>query len=142
MDESGMFSGYASVFGELDNHNDVILPGAFEHTLLERHFGRNVKLLWQHEQKEPIGFFVKILEDEHGLYVEGKILLEVQKGREAYELLKSGAVGGLSIGYNVVDYSIDTETGIRLIKQVDLFEISLVTFPANEAAGVLEVKDA
>lgn len=137
---TGIFSGYASVFGFVDNHMDVIIPGAFKNSLAEKSTGRDIKLLWQHDAAEPIGRFDTIREDEMGLYVEGQLLLEVQRGREAYSLMKSGAISGLSIGYNVKDSSIEPSTGVRMISELDLFEISLVTFPANELAQVAEVK--
>jgi HK97 family phage prohead protease len=138
LSEDGTFTGYASVFNVVDAQKDVIRRGAFRRTLLER--GGEVKLLWQHKIDEPIGLFTKIFEDSHGLYVEGKLLLSVQRGEEAYALLKSGAINGMSIGYSVVDAEYDNTSGIRLISAVDLYEISLVTFPANEAATVNSVK--
>ena len=137
---TGVFSGYASVFGFVDNQLDVILPGAFENTLAEKNNGRDIKMLWQHDAAEPIGCFDTIREDDKGLFVQGQLLLEVQRGREAYNLLKSGVIKGLSIGYNVVQSNIDPQTGVRMISELDLFEISLVTFPANELAQVAEVK--
>jgi len=139
LNENGKFKGYASVFDVMDNHMDVVVKGAFINTLKTK---KDIKLLWQHKADEPIGIFTEIREDEKGLYVEGQLLLDVQRANEAYALLKSGAIDGLSIGYSVKDYEIDDETGIRILKEVDLWEISLVTFPANEAAGVVAVKSA
>ena len=136
----GYFAGYASMFDYVDNHMDVVIHGAFERTLQENKTGKEIKLLWQHDVCEPIGYFTTVKEDNHGLYVEGYLHQEVQKGREAYALLKSGAVKGLSIGYKVRDYSVDHKSGIRIINDLDLYEISLVTFPANEMAKVTEVK--
>lgn len=136
--EEGRFAGYASVFGVTDNQKDMMLPGAFVKSLQQP--ARDIKLLWQHRMDEPIGRFERIFEDEKGLYVEGRLLLGVARAREAYELLRSGAVGGLSIGYKPVAYDFDETSGTRLLKEVDLFEISLVTFPANEAAQVTVVK--
>jgi len=140
LNEAGYFSGYASVFGELDNHKDVIMHGAFSDTLDTKNEALDVKLLWQHNAAEPVGVFDLIREDSYGLYVEGHLLLDVARAKEAYSLLRSGAVKGLSIGYKVRKASLDPETGIRLIKALDLFEISLVTFPANELALISEVK--
>lgn len=137
---TGLFSGYASIFGFVDNQLDLVLPGAFENTLDDKNGGRDIKLLWQHDMAEPIGYFDKIAEDERGLYVQGCLLLDVQKGREAYSLMKAGAVSGLSIGYNTVQSNLDPQTGIRMIAELDLYEVSLVTFPANELAQVAEVK--
>lgn len=138
--DTGYFAGYASMFDYIDSQMDVVLHGAFERTLAENAEGRDIKLLWQHDPKEPVGYFTNIIEDNHGLYVEGYIQQEVQKGKEAYALLKSGAVRGLSIGYNVKNYNVDHKTGIRIINDLDLFEISLVTFPANDMAKIIEVK--
>lgn len=140
---NGVFTGYASVFNVVDNHNDVILKGAFEGTIRNmNHSKTRVKLLWQHDTKEPVGVFNVIKEDEQGLFVEGKLLLDLVKGREVYTLLKSGAIEGLSIGYNPTNFSYDEVTGVRYISDIDLREISLVTFPANEQAKVMSVKDS
>lgn len=138
--EDGSFAGYASVFNVLDSHQDIMMQGAFRRTLLERK--GKVKLLWQHDFSAPIGTFTCIREDSKGLYVEGKLLLDVQRGGEAHSLLKAGAMNGLSIGYTVVDYAYDDKAGARLLKDVDLWEISLVTFPANESATITRVKSA
>ncbi|MDX1949586.1 MAG: HK97 family phage prohead protease [Rickettsiales bacterium] len=132
----GVFTGYASVYNIIDNHDDVILPFAFSDSLMREN---NIKLLWQHRADEPIGIITHIEEDEMGLFVEGKLLLEVERAREAYALLKSGVLRGLSIGFRVTDFEIN-ESNIRLIKSADLFEISLVTFPANESAKITSVK--
>jgi len=138
--EDGRFAGYASVFDMVDNQKDLMMKGAFARTLKA---GANaVKMLWQHQQGEPIGVFEKIFEDAYGLYVEGRLLLDVQKAREAHALLKAGAVSGLSIGYSPVRYKIDAETGVRMLAEVELFEVSLVTFPANNAATVTVVKSS
>ncbi|MBM3617643.1 MAG: HK97 family phage prohead protease [Alphaproteobacteria bacterium] len=138
IDDKGNFAGYASVFGVVDNQNDMMLEGAFAATLLDgKH---NVKLLWQHNMDEPIGVFTLLREDARGLYVEGRLLLEVQRAKEAHALLKAGAIAGLSIGYVPVRYRIDPLTGVRLLEEVALYEISLVTFPANAEANVHAVK--
>ncbi len=140
IDESGHFAGYASVFDIVDNQKDIMIKGAFASTLKKGISA--IKLLWQHRQDEPIGVFEKIFEDAVGLYVEGRILLEVKKGKEAFMLLKSGAVTGLSIGYSPVRYKIDAATGVRMLAEVDLFEVSIVTFPANEKSKVTVVKSS
>jgi HK97 family phage prohead protease len=93
-----------------------------------------------HDPTQPIGIWQSIREDGNGLHVEGRLALRTQKGGEAYELLKLGALTGLSIGYRVVASQIDAKRKARILTDVDLFEISLVTFPANEAARVSEVK--
>jgi uncharacterized protein len=135
--ENGYFTGYASVFDHVDKQQDIILSGAFSLAVAEP---QNVKLLWQHDVVQPIGRIEYMEEDDHGLYVEAKLLLDVQKAREAYALLTGGAIGGLSIGYNVNDSMLDYDSGIRLIRSVELYEISLVTFPANQLARVDKVK--
>ncbi len=138
--ENGGFSGYASVFDVVDSQKDIILKGAFSRAI-KAGFS-SIKLLWQHQMAQPIGYFTQMREDGRGLFVEGQLLLDVQKGREAYALLKSGAISGLSIGYNVVSSRFDEANLIRYIKEVDLFEISLVTFPANDKAVVVAVKSS
>lgn len=136
--EAGSFSGYASVFRIPDRQGDVIEPGAFAESLQKR--AGEIRLLWQHDPAEPIGIFHTIREDAVGLYVEGRILLDVQRGKEAHSLLKSGALEGLSIGYTPVRFRHDPATGHRMIEALDLWEISLVTFPANPEAGVRRIK--
>ncbi len=138
--DDGAFAGYASVFGNIDSQKDVVLKGAFKKTIAGN--GNGIKLLWQHQPDEPIGVISKMREDEFGLYMEGRLLLDVQRAREAYALLKSGAINGLSIGYTPVDYETDYKTGVRLLKQVELWEVSLVTFPANPHAVVNRLKSA
>lgn len=98
-------------------------------------------MLWQHSQDKPIGYFEVIKEDSIGLYVEGQIMLDIQQGLEAYNLIKSGSVSGLSIGYRVNDSEYDVKTGNRIIKDIDLFEISVVTFPANQYSNITYCKN-
>ena len=140
IDQQGRFAGYASVFNVVDSQRDIVLPGAFMQTVRGR--AGEIKLLWQHQQDEPIGVFDRLFEDARGLYVEGRLLLGVQRAMEAHSLLKAGAISGLSIGYSPVRYAIDAKTGVRRLSQVELWEVSLVTFPANEAANVTVVKQA
>lgn len=109
IDSEGVFSGYASVFDIIDSHNDVIINGAFSNSLHKN----NVKLLWQHQIDAPIGNITSLKEDSYGLFVEGKLLLDVKKGREAYSMLKSGAINSMSIGYSVKDAQFDDQTGLR-----------------------------
>lgn len=138
LDNTGRFAGYASVFDVVDNQRDIVLRGAFTNTLKGRI--ASIKMLWQHQQDEPIGIFDNMFEDAHGLYVEGRLLLDIQRAREAYALLKSGVIRGLSIGYSPVRYRIDAASGVRILSEVDLWEVSLVTFAANNAAVVTVVK--
>ena len=139
--EDGTFEGYGSVFNNTDLGNDVIKSGAFTKSLQERGI-RGVKLLYQHKSDMPIGVFDEIREDSHGLRVKGRLALGTTAGRDAYELLKMGALDGLSIGFRVnpKEVSFDKRNNQRIIKEVDLMEISLVTFPMNPKATVRQVK--
>lgn len=142
--EDGLFSGYGSVFGVVDSYGESVEPGAFAASLAAiQQRGRPVPVLWQHRSAQPIGIYTKLVEDDKGLYVEGKLLKDdVQQAKEAYALMSAGAVSGLSIGYYVTDDSFDEKTRVRKLKGLDLVEISLVTFPANEEARVDAVKFA
>ena len=139
--EYGKFEGYGSVFGNKDLGNDVIEKGAFAKSIRKRK-ARGVKLLYQHKSDMPIGVFDEIKEDDHGLVVKGRLALKTQAGAEAYELLKMGALDGLSIGFRVnpQEVSYDKRANKRIIKEVDLMEVSLVTFPMNPQATVRSVK--
>lgn len=135
--EHGSFEGYGAIFGNLDRDGDVVARGAFTDSLK----GRLPALLWQHNAKEPIGRFDVVREDAKGLYVKGRLSMQ-GRGREAYELLKMGALDGLSIGFVTREASRDARTGTRTITRADLMEISLVTFPANDLARISGVKQA
>lgn len=134
--EEGQIEGYGAVFGNRDSYGDIMVKGAFEDTLRNR----KPKMLWQHNMMDPIGVWDEYAEDERGLYMKGRIAIKTTKGRDAYELVKADAIDGLSIGYVTKDYAM--EGGARLLKEVDLFETSLVTMPANAAALVTSVKNA
>ena len=142
-EELGVFSGYGSIFGNKDLGNDVVVEGAFAKSI-GRKGAKAVKLLYQHRQDEPIGVFDEIVEDRRGLKVKGRLAMGTQRGREVYELMKMGALDGLSIGYRVdpkgVEY--DEKGKRRYLKSVDLMEISAVTFPMNPRARVQAVKGA
>ena len=133
----GTFTGYASIFNVVDNYGDVVLPGAFRQTLQELHI-THIKLLWQHDHKKPIGVFTKIEETVKGLLVEGKIFTDLRQGKEASMLLQSGVVDGLSIGYEIEECFYNQD--IRYIKKAKLWEVSIVTFPANETARIKDVR--
>jgi len=138
---SGTFSGYGSVYGIVDEGDDVVEPGAFSESLVVwAAKGAQPALLWQHRSAEPIGCYTAIKEDATGLFVEGKLALKTQRGAEAYELLQMKAISGLSIGFQTREDSYDQKTGIRTIKKGDLWEVSLVTFPMNDEARVSAVK--
>jgi len=131
----GSFEGYGSVFGNRDRDGDIVASGAFADSLK----GRLPALLWQHDQKAPIGTFDEVREDARGLYVKGRLAMS-GRGLEAYDLLKMGALNGLSIGFISKEASRDPVSGARTIHKADLMEVSLVTFPANELARVADVK--
>lgn len=136
--QGGSFSGYASAY-TVDQQHDIIEPGAFQKSLQGIYEDVGMpKMLWQHDPSQPIGKWESIREDTQGLYVEGRLFLELPKAKEAYVLLKERVVDGLSIGFEVVRAN-RTEKGRRL-QEVKLHEISLVTFPANGKARVHQVK--
>ena len=140
-EQEGVFSGYASTFGNVDNGNDIVAKGAFTKSLAERPANK-VKLLSQHKTDEPIGIFTEMFEDSKGLFVKGRLALGTQKGRETYELMKMGAIDGMSIGFraNPEKQTYNESKRTRTLNEVQLLEISLVTFPMNERAIVQSVK--
>jgi uncharacterized protein len=138
---NGSIAGYASVFGEVDAQRDVVAKGAFTRTLTNWKKNKGAPaMLWMHDTAEPIGVWTQMREDTRGLYVEGMLAIKTQDGADAYELLKIGAINGLSIGYTTVTSTVDSRSKIRTLTDVELFEISLVTFPANMLARVHTVK--
>lgn len=138
---NGMIAGYASVFNEIDAQNDVVAKGAFSKSLEKYKFSKSSPaMLWMHDTAEPIGVWTQLKEDKHGLHVEGKLAIKTQNGADAYELLKIGAITGLSIGYSTIKSTRDSKTKIRTLTEVELFEVSLVTFPANVLARIHTVK--
>jgi len=132
--EEGVITGYGSVFDELDSYGDRVVPGAFAESLKER----MPKMLWQHDMWEPLGRWTEAREDSKGLYLKGKLTTATTRGRDAYELIKDGALDGLSIGYRTRDYEMAGED--RLLRKVDLYEVSLVTIGANSKALISDVK--
>ncbi len=142
--ETGVFEGYASVFGVVDQVNDKIAPGAFKASLAAWRKKKSFPpLLWQHEAAAPIGAWRGMREDNHGLFVKGDLFtLDVPRAQEAYKLLKENVVTGLSIGYRAEESHIEKKSGVRVLTKVDLVEVSLVTFPANTEARVTGVKAA
>jgi hypothetical protein len=135
----GSFEGYASTFNNVDNGYDVVMPGAFTKSLQSRPASR-VKMLWQHDVTQPIGVWNHVAEDSKGLFVKGRVLREVQKGAEAYALMKEGVIDSMSIGYQTLE-SDYTTSGIRQLKELGLMEVSLVTFPMNDQATVTAMKE-
>jgi len=145
IEKDGSFSGHASVFGNVDSYRDVVMPGAFGKTLAQwKAKGTLPPLLWQHQSDKPIGPHTSMSEDGDGLMVEGQLLIDdVQQAKEAYALVKAGVIRGMSIGYDLFpdgcDY--DAENSIMKLTGIDLWENSIVTFPANDQAMVSEVKE-
>lgn len=142
--KSGEFSGYLSVFNNMDSYRDIVMPGAFAETLAEWNSkGRLPPILWQHRSGEPLGPFTKMQEDTRGLYVEGRLLIaELQRAREAHALMEHKVVSGMSIGFETIGEEVDKTNRARKLTKVKLWEGSIVTFPANEAAQVEAVKSA
>jgi hypothetical protein len=135
----GTFEGYASIFNREDMGRDVILPGAFRESLARRG-ASGVKLLFQHDANQPIGVWTALEEDHRGLYAQGRLMREVEKAREVHALMRAGALDGLSIGFRTVKGRRDRASGVRRLEKVDLWEISVVTFPLLPEARVASVK--
>ncbi|MGP9819197.1 HK97 family phage prohead protease [Salinarimonas sp. NSM] len=141
--EAGEFEGYASTFGNVDRGGDMMMAGAFLESLGRRPAGK-VKMLRDHDTRKIIGVWTEAKEDGRGLYMKGRLILDTEGGREAYALLKAGALDSLSIGYRVLADSYQRDANgrrdVRQLIKVDLMEVSLVTFPMNEAATISRVK--
>lgn len=131
-----VIEGYASLFGKSDQGGDVVQLGAYAASLgrLAKKGGK-VRMLWQHDPAQPIGIWDEVREDAKGLWVKGRILTDVAKGREAAALIEAGAIDGLSIGYRTVRAT-KTDKGQRLLSELELWEVSLVTFPMLPDARV------
>jgi HK97 family phage prohead protease len=140
--ENGEIEGYGSVFGVKDTYSDIVAPGAFKASIAEHKAnGSMPAMLWQHDQSEPIGVWTEMEEDATGLRVKGQIVTETEKGKAAYALLKKGALRGLSIGFVSKEWFYSEDDDIRTLTAVDLWEVSLVTFPANGKAMIDTVKN-
>jgi HK97 family phage prohead protease len=137
----GGIEGYASLFGEVDQARDMVMPGAFAASLKQRGV-RRVPMLFQHDPSEPIGVWLELREDLHGLYARGRLIPEVKRARELLALLKAGAADGLSIGFRTVKGRVDPKSRIRKLDAIDLWEISIVTFPLLAGARVRAVKES
>lgn len=133
--EGAVIAGHASLFGAADQGGDVVQKGAYAASLARlRRDGIGVKMLWQHDPTRPIGVWDEVIEDERGLFVKGRLLLEVQAAREAHALLEAGAIDGLSIGYRTL--RAEKASGRRHLHEIELWEVSLVTFPMLPQARV------
>jgi HK97 family phage prohead protease len=139
IEPDGTVEGYASLFGEIDAARDMMMRGAFAATLAKRGVNR-VPMLFQHDPAEPVGVWLELTEDQRGLYARGRLIPEVARARELLSLLRAGAVDGLSIGFRTVKGSLDPKTRVRRLIAVDLWEISIVTFPLLAGARVRAVK--
>lgn len=147
--EAGVIEGYASVFNEVTSWGEIMAPGSFTRTLAAwKAKNRAIPVLWQHDAWEPVGVTTEIAEDEHGLRIKAQLVTEVQRAREAHALAKAGALGGLSIGFSIPALASDgqpaviwdEEQRLEVFREVKLWEYSMVTFPANEAATIDEVR--
>lgn len=140
-DRAGEFEGYASLFNLPDLGRDLVEPGAFTRSLARRG-PSGIRLLWQHDPAEPIGQWLMVREDRRGLFVRGRLSLAVARAREVHALMREGAVDGLSIGFRTVTARTDRRGGYRRLIEIDLWEISVVTFPLLPQARVSAVKGA
>ena len=138
--DGAVIEGYASLFGQSDQGGDVVQKGAYAGSLAQLGAqARSVKMLWQHDPALPIGVWDEVREDSRGLYVRGRLLDRVEKGREAVALIEAGAIDGLSIGYRT-KRSEKAQSG-RLLHEIELWEVSLVTFPMLQEARVQPSSD-
>ncbi len=142
--DTGEFEGYGSVFGVKDSYSDIVVKGAFQKSLdKHKEKGSLPALLWQHQMDEPIGVYSEMKEDDNGLFVKGRLLIDDDPlAKRAHSHLKAGSISGLSIGYSINDYEYDNQKDAFILKDLDLWEVSLVTFPANEEARISDVKTA
>lgn len=144
IEDSGEFSGYGSVFGVTDSYGDVVVRGAFSQSLADwADKKRMPAMLWQHDTREPVGVYKIMREDAEGLYVEGRLLVDDDPlARRAHAHMKAGSLSGLSIGYSIPEGGMryDSDNSVFLLEKIDLWEVSLVTFPANDEARVQQVK--
>jgi HK97 family phage prohead protease len=135
--ETGIFEGYGSTFaGEPDSYGDIVDKGAFAKTIQEG--AKRIKILWNHQTLEPIGKPIELREDDHGLYIKGKLSLGVQRAREVLALMKDGVINELSIGYDTITEAIVDK--VRHLKEVRLWDVSPVSFAACPTATIISVK--
>ncbi|WP_062016498.1 HK97 family phage prohead protease [Aureimonas sp. AU4] len=140
LDADGTVRGYASLFDRPDNGGDRVERGAFRRSLLRRG-AAGIRMLWQHDPARPIGVWTRLAEDQVGLFAEGRLALQSGAGREAFELLRAGAIDGLSIGFHTRRSApVHDGRARRSLVELDLWEISIVTFPMQEAARVTQTR--
>lgn len=142
--DNGEFEGYGSVFGVKDSYDDVVVPGAFSKSLDAWREKKSLPaMLWQHQMDEPIGVYTDMKEDDVGLYVKGRLLVDDDPlAKRAHAHMKAGSLTGLSIGYMLKDWEYDRTKEVFLLKEIDLWEVSPVTFPSNDEARISDVKSA
>lgn len=139
LSEDGTFEGYGSIHGNVDSCGEKVMPGAFSASLAKhKREGSAVLMLWQHNPDQPIGVWEDLAEDAKGLWGKGRLITEVQKAREVHALMKRKAIGGLSIGYREI--KVTPDGNVRNLEELDLYEISPVSFPANRRARIESVK--
>ena len=136
VDAGAVVSGYASLFNLPDTSGDVVMPGAFTKSLARRGANR-VRMLWQHDPARPIGRWISLVEDRYGLRATGRLTAGVSTAEDLARLVADAAVDGLSIGFRTVRATSDPKRGIRLIHEIDLWEVSLVTFPMHPRARLV-----
>jgi len=135
--ETNVISGYGSIFGNVDSHKDIVMKGAFTKTIKERK--SKIKMLWQHDVKEPIGKMLNMYEDEKGLFFQAKIS-DTDIGKKAMILMRDGVMDELSIGYHTIKEDYDSKKNVNCLKELKLYEISTVTFASNPLAQLTDVK--
>jgi Escherichia/Staphylococcus phage prohead protease len=141
IDADGTVEGYASLFGEIDQARDMVMRGAFAATIAARGPHR-IPMLFQHDPAEPVGVWLELREDHRGLFARGRLIPEVMRARELLSLVRAGAIDGLSIGFRTVKGTVDPRSRIRRLYAIELWEISIVTFPLLAGARVRAVKQA
>ena len=140
IDADGRFAGYASLFNRLDSGGDIVMSGAFARSLARR--GARIRLLFQHDPKEPVGLWESLVEDGRGLFARGRLVPGVPRAEALRRLIESRALDGLSIGFRTVRASRAPGGGRRLLHEIDLHEISIVTFPMLEEARIASSRSA
>ena len=140
--DDGFFSGYASVFDNVDSYGDIVRKGAFVESIGEWEAkGKMPPILWNHDPSDPIGIYTKMQEDDKGLYVEGRLLIDdVPRAKQTHALMKAGVIDGLSIGYRVKEYLYNVDEEVTDLIKLSLREVSIVTFPANPETRIEAVK--
>ena len=140
--DDGLFSGYASVFDNVDSYGDIVRKGAFVESISEWEAkGKMPPILWNHDPSDPIGVYTKMQEDDKGLFVEGRLLIDdVPRAKQTHALMKAGVIDGLSIGYRVKEYLYNVDEEVTELIKLSLREVSIVTFPANPETRIEAVK--